>query len=670
MRDHKQTDLDNDLTGHIHNFALWKKDLTRSLKSFRLWLGRNQLHSDKVDQRLSSLLKILKDDYVTIAFAGEFSRGKTELINAMFFASYGKRILPSQAGRTTMCPTELFFDQERKSTYLKLLPIETRSDPRPLNAFRELNDYWIENSLDTQSADSMAATMLQVTETKFVTVEKAQKLGFNPKTLEKSAEKNFVEIPKWRHALVSFDHPLLQKGLCILDTPGLNALGSEPELTLSLLPRAQAVIFLLAADAGVTASDMAIWDEHISQLKNRPNLGLYAVLNKVDVLWDELSTDAEIKNNIDKVINSTAQQLGLAKKNVIPVSAQKGLLARVKKDTELLAKSSLATLEDILSQAVMSRKEQSLWDNVIAEARMVVQESLVTLENRRNQLQSQSNEIDNIKGSSNDKVDELIENCQLEKQNYTQKMLSIKPSIRLMERQTDILKETLSGEKFQSAIDKAAAMISNAKTTYGMLKGMRGFFFSVDAIMIEFCRETELSNKMALSIFERFQHEHKLDGFTPRVLTAKLYHRELKTIIRDSDQFNQHLKLALSGQHQVTNRFFNTTVYNIQTFFEQTRIKLDNWANNILHPLVHQIDDHRKVLETHMSELKLIQDSDATATGRLRALKRMLIDANDELEQCRQTLKLLDKFKPEHRGSNILQFRKKEHYPKRANSPQ
>jgi hypothetical protein len=212
-------------------------------------------------------------------------------------------------------------------------------------------------------------------------------------------------------------------------------------------------------------------------------------------------------------------------------------------------------------------------------------------------------------------------------------------------------------------------MISNSKTTYSMLKGMRDFFFSVDAIMIEFCRETELSNKMAKSIFERFQHEHKLDNFSPRVLTAKLYHRELKAIIRDSDQFNQHLKLALSGQHQVTNRFFNTTVYNIQTFFDKTRIKLDNWAKNILHPLVHQVDDQRKVLEAHMSELKLIQDSDATATGRLRALKRMLSDVDDELGQCRQTLELLDKFKPVKKGSNILQFRKKKHYSKNARFP-
>ena len=32
----------------------------------------------------------------------------------------------------------------------------------------------------------------------------------------------------------------------ILDTPGLNALGAEPELTLSMLPSAHAVLFILA----------------------------------------------------------------------------------------------------------------------------------------------------------------------------------------------------------------------------------------------------------------------------------------------------------------------------------------------------------------------------------------------------------------------------------------
>ncbi|MEL0068665.1 MAG: hypothetical protein VW874_10425, partial [Gammaproteobacteria bacterium] len=60
------------LTGHIHNFERWKKDLARSLKSFRLWLRRNNLFSEPVDKRLHDLLSVLKNDYVTIAFAGEF----------------------------------------------------------------------------------------------------------------------------------------------------------------------------------------------------------------------------------------------------------------------------------------------------------------------------------------------------------------------------------------------------------------------------------------------------------------------------------------------------------------------------------------------------------------------------------------------------------------------
>ena len=72
-----------------------------------------------------------------------------------------------------------------------------------------------------------------------------------------------VEIPRWRHALINMPHPLLEQGLVILDTPGLNAIGAEPELTVSLIPQAHAVVFILGADTGVTRSDLAIWREHL-----------------------------------------------------------------------------------------------------------------------------------------------------------------------------------------------------------------------------------------------------------------------------------------------------------------------------------------------------------------------------------------------------------------------
>ena len=83
----------------------------------------------------------------------------------------------------------------------------------------------------------------------------AQRLGF---AVGRAADESYpigadglVEVPRWRHALINIAHPLLKQGLVILDTPGLNAIGSEPELTVSLLPQAQAVVFILGADTGV-----------------------------------------------------------------------------------------------------------------------------------------------------------------------------------------------------------------------------------------------------------------------------------------------------------------------------------------------------------------------------------------------------------------------------------
>ena len=65
----------------------------------------------------------------------EFSRGKSELINAIFFAQYGQRVVPSSAGRTTMCPTELQYDP-RLPVGVRLLPIDTRLLPVPLADLR------------------------------------------------------------------------------------------------------------------------------------------------------------------------------------------------------------------------------------------------------------------------------------------------------------------------------------------------------------------------------------------------------------------------------------------------------------------------------------------------------------------------------------------------------
>ena len=121
-----------------------------------------------------------------------------------------------------------------------------------------------------------------------VSVDQARRLGFDETQLDQSDASGKVMIPAWRHAMLSLDNPVLRKGLCILDTPGLNALGSEPELTISMIPNAQAILFMLSADTGVTASDMAIWKQYVDTDSADHRAGRFAVLNKRDVLWERL----------------------------------------------------------------------------------------------------------------------------------------------------------------------------------------------------------------------------------------------------------------------------------------------------------------------------------------------------------------------------------------------
>jgi hypothetical protein len=85
--------------------SAWRRERARHLQTLAGWLERRDLLDAGARERLAQLQERLASDKVMVAFVAEFSRGKSELINAVFFAGYGRRIMPASAGRTTMCPT-------------------------------------------------------------------------------------------------------------------------------------------------------------------------------------------------------------------------------------------------------------------------------------------------------------------------------------------------------------------------------------------------------------------------------------------------------------------------------------------------------------------------------------------------------------------------------------
>lgn len=381
----------------------WRREFALRLKLLAEWMKDHELLDAAVEERLHRLETQVRSDKVMVAFVAEFSRGKSEMINAIFFAGYGRRIMPASAGRTTMCPTEMGYDPDVPPC-LRLLPIETRLQPQALMEWRMVPEKWTRIDLDVNNPQQLAASFEKVAETRKVTQDEARALGFwhnqVPEDNPMLDAQGMVEVPRWRHALINIAHPLLKQGLVILDTPGLNAIGAEPELTVSLIPQAHAVVFILGADTGVTKSDLSIWREH---LMSEPGHGVgerLVVLNKIDTLWDALSTAAQTQAQVERQQANTADILGISRDQVIAVSAQKGLVAKVTQDAALLQQSCLPVLEDALGRGMMGKRQKILGQAMATGIRDLRSETTRVINIRKRDLEEQMLELKGLQGKN------------------------------------------------------------------------------------------------------------------------------------------------------------------------------------------------------------------------------------------------------------------------------
>ena len=387
------------LLASLDSLAAWRRALDRSVDQISRLLEDDKLLDSQAQALAASVRQRLSSDRLVLAFVAEFSRGKSELINALFFADTGLRVLPATPGRTTMCPVELAWDGEQAAG-LSLLPIATRRSGQTLAALRDQADCWQHVPLVPEDAAAMALALQQVVQTRRVTVDEARALGLwndqHPEDNPPRDAQDQVEVPAWRHALINYPHPLLKRGLVVLDTPGLNAIGTEPELTLALLPSAHAAVFLLAADTGVTRSDLAVWRDHLGDR----GCERFVVLNKIDTLADPLLSAAQIEQQVQQQCAQVAATLGVDPQRVFPLSARQALTARVLKDEAGLAASRLPALEHALQTQLLPQRNLVM-GRMVEDSLLALQDAATRrLSDRQHQAAEQLAELSSLRGKS------------------------------------------------------------------------------------------------------------------------------------------------------------------------------------------------------------------------------------------------------------------------------
>jgi hypothetical protein len=598
----------------------WRVQLGRSVGD----LARFLIESDLADGPTRSQLELLRErigqDKLVVAFVAEFSRGKSELINAIFFSDAGRRILPATPGRTTMCPVELAWDADEPPSLL-LLPIDTRLDGHSLAELRGQPRSWTRVPLLVNSPDQLAEALLEVMRTRFVAKADAEALGFwddaRPDDNPPVDDAGRVEVPAWRHALINYPHPLLKQGLVVLDTPGLNAIGAEPELTLGLLPTAHATVFILGADTGVTKSDLAIWRDHLGAQA----AASFVVLNKIDALVDPLATPEQVAAQIDAQHRETARTLGVDPRRVFPLSARQALAARVEGDPAALAQSRLPALEEALGRELLPQRSTVLEIAVRDAARQIEGMVARRLGDRRRQLAEQTLELRGLRGKSGAKVRLMLERVDAETKEFEQATARLQAMRSVHAR---MLKDAMTGlatDRLREEVATAQAAMTSTILNLGARKAFVTLCQRLRSLLAAGEKHATEIRDMLDASFAKLNAEF---GFSLAVAPSISFQRFQDELTLIETSYVRYLGLGQAvrlSQPKFMEQFRRMLVSKLRVVFENASAELELWNKSASAQVESQLKERRRGFRRRREALERIQSAAGELELRLAELE-------------------------------------------------
>ena len=630
----------SNLVHKFQQYSNWRSGVAAALEHYQAWTAAADLSDAASNQRFARLRSRLADDKLSIAFVAEFSRGKSELINAIFFADYGQRILPSSVGRTTMCPTELLYDETLPPS-IRLLPIETRAEPHSTSDYREQSSVWTVLPLDVSSGEGMLEAFKQVSLTKRVPVAEAQRYGLydeeDPDAGLSVGPDGLVEISQWRHAIVNFPHPLLKQGLVIIDTPGLNAIGTEPELTLNLIPNAHGVLFILAADTGVTKSDIDVWRNHIGG-----GPGRIVALNKIDSMWDELRTVAEIEEQINQQVADVAQTLNLAPEQVFPISAQKGLVAKVNHDEDLLARSRLPQLEAALSSELIPARQEIVRTQLAAEIGDLVAAKQALLAARSRNVVEQLVELRSLRGKNNTIIEHMMKRVDVEKKEFDESLLKLQGTRAVFTTLSTEVFTSLGMDILKGEIRRTREAMEQSRFSIGLRQAVRDFFSHAQSNLAHSVDKIEEITVMMTVMYRKFSTEHGLALSSPMPFSLDKYVKEIQFI---EDVYHKQFGPAviLTTPHMtLMAKFFESIASRVKYSFQQANRDVEAWLKVVMAPLEAQIWEHRSQLKKRRQSIERIHLATDSLEEKVQSLEAMQAEFDEQKKTLTRLAEELD----------------------------
>ncbi len=279
--------------------------------------GKLGLESDSADINLAS--NNLRQGVFRLLVLGDMKRGKSTFLNALI----GENLLPSDVNPCTALLTILRYGSEKKVTVY-------------------FNDGQSPKQLDFKSFKQN------------YTIDPAE-----AKRLEAEKKPAFPDIDC---AVVEYPLPLLEKGIEIVDSPGLNDTEARNELSLGYINNCHAILFVLRATQACTMGERRYLENYI---KGR-GLSVFFLINAWDQVRESLIDPddpeelAEAEGKLQRVFQANLAEYCLTEghdiydERVFAITSLKALRLRIKNPDADLAGTGfpefMAALNTFLTQ--------------------------------------------------------------------------------------------------------------------------------------------------------------------------------------------------------------------------------------------------------------------------------------------------------------------------------
>jgi ribosome biogenesis GTPase A len=290
----EERETTTDVRGALAEYERYKHGIAQILREIHG--AAYQSKNENLERSVNDVAHKLAEDRFYLTVVGQFSRGKSTLMNAIL----GKDYLPSGIVPTTSAITAVSYGS-REKVVLRRAGSNLTSEI----AIAQLADFVTER--------------------------------INP------GNRDRIEM-----AEVQAPVEILQRGFFLVDTPGLgSAVRENTATTLNFLPSADAIVFVTSCDAPLTAGELGYLRECRSSVRQ-----MFLVINKMDLV-----PAAEREQVLEFVGSKVRQEWEQASVHLYPVSARDALTARMSGDAGKLQESGVPQLEESIVDYITAHRQ-------------------------------------------------------------------------------------------------------------------------------------------------------------------------------------------------------------------------------------------------------------------------------------------------------------------------